>query len=78
MTGHPFGLALPFFIDWLDSPHPAIDAPGGCLLNSFEVTCKQAADYQQFCDAIHLEVTVHEGEMSLQAVVDSLNGKVVL
>jgi len=27
---------LPFFIDWAaDSPHPASDAPGGCLLTEF-------------------------------------------
>lgn len=44
-----FGLAFPFFIDWLDSPHPADSAGGapaasGALLQGFAVGHPRAAE----------------------------------
>jgi Glyoxalase-like domain len=41
-----FGLAFPFFIDWLDSPHPAATAknPGDVGLTDFAVGHPQADD----------------------------------
>jgi hypothetical protein len=44
-----FGLAFPFFIDWLDSPHPAAMAqtPGSIQLKHFAVGHPQAKELQQ-------------------------------
>lgn len=33
----PDGGAVPFLIDWLDSPHPSADTPRGCTLIALEV-----------------------------------------
>ena len=51
-TVERFGLAFPFFIDWLDSPHPAeslVAAPpeSGILLQRFAVGHPQAAELQR-------------------------------
>jgi len=44
-----FGLAFPFFIDWLDSPHPAATAqnPAHIELKEFSVGHPQAQELQQ-------------------------------
>jgi hypothetical protein len=44
-----FGLAFPFFIDWLDSPHPAAMAqtPAGIRLRHFAVGHPQADELQR-------------------------------
>jgi hypothetical protein len=47
-----FGLAFPFFIDWLDSPHPAdslakVQTQGGVHLRDFSVGHPQAAELRQ-------------------------------
>jgi glyoxalase-like protein len=44
-----FGLAFPFFIDWLDSPHPAATAPnpGDVGLTDFAVGHPQADDLRR-------------------------------
>jgi hypothetical protein len=48
-TAARFGLAFPFFIDWLDSPHPAetlgaAQSEGGILLQGFAVGHPHAAE----------------------------------
>ncbi len=48
VTGHPFGLEMPFFINWLESPHPADDAPMSGRLRSFEITSPEAAALGDF------------------------------
>ncbi|MEM7727974.1 MAG: VOC family protein [Pseudomonadota bacterium] len=39
MPEHDF--LVPFFIDWLDSPHPSGDAPQGCALHSLTYQTSQ-------------------------------------
>ena len=48
----PFGFAFPFFIDWLDSPHPAetlslAQPQSGIFLQSFAVGHPAAAELRQ-------------------------------
>jgi hypothetical protein len=48
-TAERFGLAFPFFIDWLDSPHPAeslsaMRSESGILLQGFKVGHPQSAE----------------------------------
>jgi hypothetical protein len=78
VTGHPFGLTLPFFIDWQGSPHPALDAPQGCQLKSFRITCNSADDYLQFATAIDLDVDIQAGEQALSAVIQCNSGEFAL
>jgi hypothetical protein len=51
-TVERFGLAFPFFIDWLDSPHPAESlgaaaSESGILLQRFAVGHPQAGELQR-------------------------------
>jgi hypothetical protein len=79
-TGEGLDRALPFFIDWLDSPHPAVGAPQGVRLMGFRVRHPQAnklnallAQLGYACDAEpyeRLELTAHlegpRGELVLR------------
>lgn len=78
VTNHPFGLALPFFIDWQQSPHPAKDAPGESRLDQFEVSCPDAEDLGAFCRQINLDVVVKKGDTGFTALVQSPAGEVEL
>ena len=75
---HPFGLTMLFFIDWLQSPHPAADTPTQCTLNEFSVQCPNAGDLQPFFDQIGLECQVDNGERAMRAQLESPNGSVLL
>lgn len=75
---HPFGLALPFFINWQDSPHPADDAPAGCGLEKFTVSLQEPEALSTFCDAIGLEIHVETGSAGMQATIDTPRGDVTL
>lgn len=41
---NPFGDFTPKFIDWLDTPHPARVAAGGCCFESFAIGHSRAGD----------------------------------
>jgi Glyoxalase-like domain len=76
---HSFGNFMPFFINWLDSPHPASDTPGGCTLDAFAVEMIAESDsYKQLMQALEIEVEVLEGPDEMRAVINSPNGRVML
>jgi len=76
---HTFGNFMPFFINWLDSPHPANDTPEGCTLDAFAVEMLENSDsYQDLMKALEIKVEVLEGPDGLRAVIDSPNGRVLL
>ena len=78
VTSQPHGLAMPFFINWLASEHPARIAPGGCELESFSVQCPDADAFQSFCNALDIEVGVVKGDLKLSAQLQAPSGAVVL
>ncbi len=79
VRGHPYANFMPFFIDWLDSPHPARVAPSGCKLDSFAVQLVEGSSaYGSFLSALEIEVEVMEGPDGMRAVIDSPNGRVML
>jgi len=76
---HPFGNFMPFFINWLGSPHPSDDALGGCRLSAFAVEMIENSDqYRSLMDALNIDVEVLEGPDGVRAVIDSPNGRVLL
>lgn len=78
-TEHQFGDALPFFIDWGDSPHPSEDAPGGCTLGRLRISVEAAADYREVMNALGLSVDVDDaGPGLMAATLDSPRGPVEL
>ncbi len=42
IAGHDFGAALPFCIDWMDTPHPSTRTPPGAQLLALAVSHPQA------------------------------------
>ncbi|MBT5155805.1 MAG: VOC family protein [Gammaproteobacteria bacterium] len=78
VTHQPHGLAMPFFINWLDSKHPAQVAPSGCELEWFSVQCPGADAFQRFCGAIDINVSVVKGALELSAQLQSPLGAVAL
>lgn len=79
INNHPFGGFMPFFIDWLDSPHPSRDSPGGIQMAPFAVELMDHTQlFQATMDALKLEVDVLEGPDGMRAVLESPRGKVML
>jgi hypothetical protein len=66
-TAERFGLAFPFFIDWLDSPHPAeslgaAQAESGILLQRFAVGHPQAAELHRTLAAVGSTVETYAAD----------------
>jgi len=77
--GHTFGHFMPFFINWLDSPHPANDTPGGCTLEAFAIELVENTDlYGNLIQALCIDVEVLKGPDGMRAVIQSPNGRVLL
>lgn len=75
----PFGLGVPFYIDWQDSVHPSTSAPGGLSLQSFEVLHPEADALRTLFGTLGFAVGVRHGEQaSLRAVLDTPLGEVAL
>lgn len=77
---HQFGDALPFFIDWRDSPHPSEDAPGGCTLTGFRVSVDDLDGYRRVMESLGIPVEVDQdnGGGTIVAILDASGGPVTL
>lgn len=53
---------LPFFIDWLGSPHPAADAPAGVTLTDFTLEHPDPIELQLLLNHLELELPISAGE----------------
>ena len=69
---------MPFFIDWLESPHPALSTPSGCTLERFNITTPTPAVYQGFLDALDLPLNAQGGAPAFSAQLSTPNGIVTL
>ncbi len=69
---------LPFFIDWLDCPHPASTNPSGGTLSHFVVTSPHADELQVLFDALELKIPVVSGPFDLQIDIKAPKGAVTL
>lgn len=75
----PFGHAVPFFIDWLDSPHPSASGPGGLKLKSFRIGHPMPEALAARLAAIDVTVPVEPAEtLRFEVVLSSPNGDVRL
>lgn len=68
----------PFFIDWQNSPHPALTAPQGCQLSNFVVTTPDPQQYAALLAKLDLQVEVKEGTFGFSAKLTTPNGVVEL
>ncbi|WP_419920259.1 VOC family protein [Candidatus Poriferisodalis sp.] len=70
---------VPFVIDWGDTTHPATVTPTGCTLVSLAGTHPDPDHINALYSALSLNVAVEAGDaVSLEAVLDTPNGQVVL
>lgn len=74
----PEGGALPFIIDWLDSPHPSEDTPRGCTLTELRITHPDPNRIRRQLEAFGGALPVVEGPSQLVATLDTPNGSIVL
>jgi len=78
-TGHDYGGLMPFAIDWLNTPSPALSAPAAGRFESIQVRSPHAAELAELFSQLQLEVeVVAAGEPGITATVDSAAGSVVL
>ncbi len=76
---HGFGSLVPFFIDWLDSEHPAKTAPRGGSLAGVEAFHPQAEKLRAIYNSLGLDIPVKDAaKPGLAATVESGRGKHVL
>jgi hypothetical protein len=77
--GHDFGPLAPFFIDWLDTDHPAPKAPQGLTLASFVVQTPRPEALAALFEALGVEQQVEEGPRDrLVAEIDGPKGRMRL
>ena len=70
--------AVPYFIDWGSSPHPATTAPKGCRLERLKIFHPDPERIKAILSKLGIEIPVERGLSSLKATIDSPKGRVVL
>jgi len=60
LRDHGFGSLVPFFIDWRDSAHPALSAPRGGRIASFEIHTPEHDRLRAIFAALDLDVAIRE------------------
>jgi hypothetical protein len=76
---HEFGALVPFFIDWMESEHPAKTAPRGGSLKSIEVFSPGAKKLRDLYKVLGLDITVTDAVLpGLSATIESRSGQHVL
>lgn len=76
---HGFGALVPFLIDWRDSEHPALSAPPGGRIASFEIHTPQRDRLCAIFEALEIDVPVRAGATPrVEAVLESGRGQTVL
>lgn len=70
---------MPFFIDWLNSPHPADGAASGVALVELVTETPDAREVARMYEALGVDVAVKAGaERKLVAELEGRMGRVVL
>ena len=69
---------MPFFIDWLKSPHPALATPTGCQLKSFHISATAPETYSNLLTDLALSIAVTAGANAFTAELKTPKGIVLL
>ena len=75
---HTFGPCMPFFIDWLECPHPSRTAPAGGAFGALSVSSPSAGALHEHLAAIGLDLEVTDGASALAVSIRTGRGEVVL
>lgn len=74
-----FGRYLPFYIDWLQTPHPSKNVPGGLELLNFEVMHPRSSELRAIYQQLDIEVPIIRGDRpGLRALIKASGVEVVL
>ncbi len=73
-----FGPRMPFFIDWLECPHPAATNPLGGRFERLTLTLPEPAGLQQVLGDLGLNLSVQQGEPGLSLIIATSQGEVEL
>ena len=72
---HPFGALMPFFIDWTESDHPALDAPRGGKLGRVELFSPDAARLNALFKSLGLDLSAAErAKAGIAVTLESKHG----
>lgn len=76
---NPFGDYTPKFIDWLDTPHPAHAAAGGCRFESFAIGHPRAGDLAALLRELDAPLPVQYADRAyMQLKIGTPRGSLVL
>jgi hypothetical protein len=79
IRNHGFGALVPFFIDWMDSGHPARMAPRGGSLLKLDVFSPEPEKLGDIYRILGLDIPVTRASVpALSAIVESSSGRHVL
>lgn len=77
--GHDHGTLVPFFIDWLATPHPATTNPRGGTLAALRILSPAADDLNRLFSALHIGLTAESAAApGLEARIETDGGPVIL
>ena len=74
VSGHDLGGFVPFYIDWLECPHPSDTAPVVGELTLFEVTLPEGSSAKRLLDPAPAGVALVNGEPRLRVRFESPKG----
>ncbi len=79
VSGHEFGSQVPFFIDWLDTPHPAQTNPRGGESAELTWSSPRPDELRNLLEELDVEVSIVSAEAAgMQAVIAGSIGPVEL
>lgn len=79
LHGHGLGPVVPFFIDWLDTPHPGGSTPQGCRLEGLELGHPDPAALGRLLGALEIAIPIVQAPaVSLRATLATPKGEVRL
>jgi hypothetical protein len=79
LGGHPFGSLVPFFIDWLDSPHPATANPVAGRLDRLEIRSPDPEALNDVFEELGIQQrAAHADEPTLVAHIETGGDEVTL
>ena len=71
LGGHRFPNLVPFFIDWLDTPHPATTNPRAGLFRALEIRTPDADSLNGLFEGLGMDLRAEEGDtVDLVAEID--------
>lgn len=76
LRDHPHGGLVPFFIDWLNCPHPAATSPRVGRLSSLRLTLRVPDQLQALIAELGIDVAVNSGEPRIALTFISPRGEI--